>query len=249
MSVERVDKLLVELGLVPSRTLARRLVESGKVEVWHAGLWQKVQKVAERWSTGSRFRIAEADETRFVSRAGLKLEGALKKTGLDVIGMHALDVGQSTGGFTDCLLQHGAKHVTGVDVGREQLVPQLRAHAQVTCHEGVNARELDRYLAGECFDVAVMDVSFISQTLILPALVPLLRPGGHLFSLVKPQFEVGPEGIGKGGLVKNSALYATVEQTISARVEVLGLHVDAWFESAIKGGDGNTEFFVYATKR
>jgi len=189
-----------------------------------------------------------------VSRGGLKLEGALRHTGLDVTGAVCLDVGQSTGGFTDCLLQHGASLVVGVDVGQGQLHERLRIDPRVLAIEQCNARELsaERLVtaggpqAAGPFDCVVGDLSFISQTLVWPALLPLLKPNGHLLMLVKPQFELQPEHIGKGGLVKDVALYARVEQRIAQACQGNGLTQRDYFESTITGGDGNREFFVWA---
>jgi 23S rRNA (cytidine1920-2'-O)/16S rRNA (cytidine1409-2'-O)-methyltransferase len=163
-------------------------------------------------------------------------------------------VGQSSGGFTDCLLQRGAAQVVGVDVGQGQLHPTLRADARVVCMEKCNARELTAErlveaggeLAAAPFDLIVGDLSFISQTLVWPAIVPLLKDGGHLLMLVKPQFELQPEHIGKGGLVKDAASYARVRERIERACEDHGLALRDYVESAITGGDGNREFFVCA---
>ena len=177
-------------------------------------------------------------------------------------GCLCLDVGQSTGGFTDCLLQHGAAHVVGVDVGQGQLHPRLRGDARVTCIEQVNARALDASdLIAACadgisaegqfdlkFSVIVGDLSFISLTLVLPALVPLLADSGALLMLVKPQFELQPGQVGKGGIVRDPALYAFVEQRIRACCAEQGLAVQAWLDSPIAGGDGNHEFFIFARR-
>lgn len=199
-------------------------------------------------------------ESRYVSRGGLKLEGALKATGVQVQGLRCLDVGQSTGGFTDCLLQHGAARVVGVDVGHGQLHPRLRADPRVQALEGVNARHLDaslliaagavqtvaRGLFDADFDLIVGDLSFISLTLVLPALAALLAPAGELLLLVKPQFELQPADIGKGGIVRDASLYAQVEQRLRAACADAGLPVLHWLPSPIAGGDGNREFFVHA---
>jgi len=165
-----------------------------------------------------------------------------------VRGWRCLDVGQSTGGFTDCLLQHGAAQVTGVDVGHGQLHEKLRRDPRVVAIEKLNARELRADQVGGDFDLVVGDLSFISLTLVLPALVPLVKPGGCLLMLVKPQFELQPGQIGKGGLVQEPALHAQVEQRIRAACAALGLEVDGYFPSAIAGGDGNREFFVLASR-
>jgi 23S rRNA (cytidine1920-2'-O)/16S rRNA (cytidine1409-2'-O)-methyltransferase len=188
-------------------------------------------------------------ESRFVSRGGLKLEGALRTTGLAVQGLRCLDVGQSSGGFTDCLLQHGAARVTGVDVGHGQLHPRLRSDPRVTAIEKRNARELARGEVGGDFDLVTGDLSFISLTLVLPALAPLLRAGGHLLMLAKPQFELQPGQIGKGGVVRDPALYLQVEQRLRECCASLGLAVLGWHDSPITGGDGNREFFLHAQNR
>jgi 23S rRNA (cytidine1920-2'-O)/16S rRNA (cytidine1409-2'-O)-methyltransferase len=187
-----------------------------------------------------------------VSRGGLKLAGALDAAGVDPHGWRCLDVGQSTGGFTDCLLQHGAAHVTGVDVGHGQLHEQVRGDARVTVVEQVNARELSAEQVGGDFDVIVADLSFISLTLVLPALVPLLRAStgsgrSDLLLLVKPQFELQPGQVGKHGIVTDPSLYAVVERRIRDACAQLGLQVRGWYDSAIAGGDGNREFIVHAT--
>jgi len=192
-------------------------------------------------------------EARYVSRGGLKLEGALKTAGWNASGWRCLDVGQSTGGFTDCLLQQGAAQVVGVDVGHGQLHARLRSDARVVCIEGLNARELqpgDARIPGadQGFDLVVGDVSFISLTLVLPGVVPMLHAGGRLLMLVKPQFELQPGQIGKGGIVRDPDLYVQVEARIREACSALGLQVQAWLDSPIEGGDGNREFFVQAIK-
>ncbi|MFM9879073.1 MAG: TlyA family RNA methyltransferase, partial [Burkholderiaceae bacterium] len=160
------------------------------------------------------------------------------------------DVGQSTGGFTDCLLQHGAARVVGLDVGHGQLHPHLRADSRVVCLEGVNARHLQPGDIEEPndFEVLVADVSFISLTLVLPALVALLHGGAHVLLLVKPQFELQPEQIGKGGIVKDATHYSVVELRLRTACALLGLQVKHWLPSPIEGGDGNREFFIHAFK-
>ncbi|MGD8176168.1 TlyA family RNA methyltransferase [Marinimicrobium sp. ARAG 43.8] len=250
--LERLDKLLVARGLADTRTRAQRLIEAGRVRVQLAGRWQVQHKPGVKLPMDVALEVEPAAEDEFVSRGGIKLRGALEGAALDVAGWTALDIGQSTGGFTDCLLRQGAARVVGVDVGRDQLAPALRKHPKVVCHEGINARQLptDRLLAEapDGFDLAVMDVSFISQTLILPGIAPLLRSGGWLVSLVKPQFEVGRDGIGKGGIVRDARLYKEVEAQICHCCRESGLEVNAYFGSPITGGDGNREFFVVARK-
>ncbi|AJC20679.1 TlyA family RNA methyltransferase [Pandoraea pulmonicola] len=269
----RADQALVSRGLAASRTAAQRLIDAGRV--YYAGTETALKKASQMVADDERIEVrAAADglpgEDRYVSRGGLKLAGALAGTGLDASGRVALDVGLSTGGFADCLLQAGAAQVLGVDVGHGQLHRRLAGEARLVSLEGVNARHLSREMlderltglaaaAGEGaqamkavpeagFDLIVGDVSFISLTLVLPALAPLLAASGDLLMLVKPQFEVGREHIGRGGLVRDAAQYALVETKIRTACEGLGLTVAAWLDSPIAGGDGNREFFVHARR-
>lgn len=243
----RADQLLVERGLAATRSQAQRLIAAGVQ--WRAGGdWKPVAKNGDELPPEAEMQLLDAAESRYVSRGGLKLEGALRSAALDVHGLRCLDVGQSTGGFTDCLLQHGAAQVTGVDVGHGQLHLKLRQDRRVVAIEKLNARELDAQQVGGGFDLVVGDLSFISLTLVLPALVPLLAPAGRLLLLVKPQFELQPGQVGKGGLVRDPALHARVEERIRASCAALALRVDAYFASPIAGGDGNREFFVLASR-
>ncbi len=249
--VLRLDQLLVSQGLARSRAQSQKLISAGFVSVNIAGKWQTITKPAAKFVSETECRVSDNDHSQYVSRAGLKLAGALRHTGVDVSGCCALDIGQSTGGFTDCLLQHGAEHVIGVDVGHSQLVADLRDHPRVCSVEKCNARELSPSLLQEqagvsTFDLIVMDVSFISQSLIWPRLPALLAANGRVVSLVKPQFEVGPEGVGKGGLVRDASLYGEVERRLRCELQTLGLSVDDFFPSPILGGDGNREFFLLA---
>ena len=329
----RADVFLVDFGHATTRSQAQRLIAAG-VEWRLSPLapWQKVAKNGDEIPSVAEARRLDDAEAKYISRGGLKLEGALRATGLSVTGLRCLDVGQSTGGFTDCLLQHGAAQVIGVDVGHGQLHERLRSDLRVVCVEGVNARSLtaqalqdacelalsevieaeednetqpeapyswmrnggqvdeayddsndakdqdieafkseraardkareegtlpvERRRRAECadvditplFDVVTGDLSFISLTLGLPALVPLLAPGGHLLMLVKPQFELQPGQVGKGGIVRDASLYTVVEQRIRDCCAELGLEVQAWLDSPISGGDGNREFFVFARR-
>lgn len=248
----RADQLLVERGLAASRSQAQRLIAAGVRWRLAGGDWRAVGKNGEELRETVELALLDTAESRFVSRGGLKLDGALTHCGIDVAGLRCLDVGQSSGGFTDCLLQRGAARVVGVDVGQGQLHPALRSDPRVVCIEKCNARELtaqqlaDAGGGSEPFDLIVGDLSFISQTLVWPAIVPLLKTTGHLLMLVKPQFELQPEHIGKGGLVKDSASHALVQQRIAQACSHHGLRLRDYFESAITGGDGNREFFVWA---
>ena len=239
----RADQWLVERGLAASRSQAQRLIAAGARWLSPSG-WKTLAK-SDELPPHAEVELLDAAEARYVSRGGLKLEGALRATGLQVTGWHGLDVGQSTGGFTDCLLQHGAASVVGVDVGHGQLHPRLRGDARVRVLEGVNARHLvaSQLIAacaggtgaegrfGSNFDLIVGDLSFISLTLLL---------------LVKPQFELQPADIGKGGIVRDAARYAQVEQRLRAACAEAGLAVRHWLPSPIAGGDGNREFFIHA---
>jgi 23S rRNA (cytidine1920-2'-O)/16S rRNA (cytidine1409-2'-O)-methyltransferase len=261
----RIDQLLVQRQLASTRSQAQRLIAGG-VEWLQGEVWRRVAKNGDEVPDDAQVRLLDDSEARYVSRGGLKLEAALNQVGLSVIGLQCLDVGQSTGGFTDCLLQRGATYVVGVDVGSAQLHPSLRADPRVLCLEKINARALDAadltaaYALTEMsvpnpnidfvpeFDLIVADLSFISQTLVLPAVVPLLKAGGTLLTLVKPQFELQPGQVGKGGIVKDATMYALVEKRLRDACAALGLTVTAWFDSPITGGDGNREFFICARK-
>jgi 23S rRNA (cytidine1920-2'-O)/16S rRNA (cytidine1409-2'-O)-methyltransferase len=271
MSATRADKLLADRQLVASRTQAQRLISEGKVRYRLQGSrlqgsqlqgdWVAVTKASDKIPDNATLDVMFDANDRFVSRGGLKLAHALASQHIDVVGRIALDVGQSTGGFTDCLLQAGCRKVIGVDVGHDQLDATLRSDARVTCLEGVNARELDvAQLLALCgadlpvsdqpgaggFDIIVMDVSFISQTKILPVLKPLLQPQGWLVTLVKPQFELSRSQLGKGGIVRDGALFQQVKDTVIACATESGFVMTAWMDSPIVGGDGNHEFLLVA---
>ncbi len=243
----RVDQLLVAQGLAPTRSAAQRLIARGAVR-WHSPKgWAVPAKAGEDLPADCAIEVTDDAELRWVSRGGLKLAGALERCGIAVGGRHALDIGQSTGGFTDVLLSLGAASVVGVDVGHGQLHPRLRADPRVVALEGINARGLAGIvLPRERFDLVVADLSFISLTLVLPALAGRLERDGDLLALVKPQFELQPADIGKGGIVADPAAHARVETRIRAACAKCGLGIVDYFESAIEGGDGNREFFVHA---
>ena len=248
----RVDQLLVQRQLALTRSAAQRLIASG-VEWQDGSRWRRVAKNGDEVPVDAPLRVLDDAEVRYVSRGGLKLEAALAHTGLSVQGKDCLDVGQSTGGFTDVLLKAGAVRVVGLDVGAAQLHPSLRADPRVVCIEHVNARDaqvvkaaVDEAIQSPAFDVMVADVSFISLTLILPGVLPLLRPLAEVLMLVKPQFELQPAQVGKGGVVRDPAMYALVKERMSQACAQSGLLVHDWFDSPITGGDGNREFFVHA---
>ncbi|QPF72327.1 TlyA family RNA methyltransferase [Roseateles sp. DAIF2] len=235
----RADQLLVAQGLAPTRSAAQRLIDSGAVQC--AG--RVLKKAGEDLLPDTQLVVTDDAELRYVSRGGLKLEGALKTSGLDVAGLHALDIGQSTGGFTDVLLKAGAAHVTGIDVGHSQLHASLREDARVTALENTHVRE---YVPGQTFALIVGDLSFISMLGELARIAPWLAPAGHLLLLIKPQFELGKKALNKGGLIKDRKQYAELEQRAKAAVDAIGsLQQRGWFESPVTGGDGNTEFFLW----
>lgn len=252
----RADQLLLQRGLAPTRSAAQRLIDAGAVRWLGPQGWARPRKAGEDLPEACQLEVTNDAELRFVSRGGLKLEAALDRCGFDVTGAHGLDAGQSTGGFTDLLLQRGAKDVVGIEVGHGQLHPKLAADPRVQCYEGVNARDVtgSAFAAAHAegsFDVVTGDLSFISLTLVLPTLRRYLAPTGHLLMLVKPQFELQPEHIGKGGIVKNERSFQDVETRIRAACAEHGLRVRAYFQSAITGAGhgvhtGNTEFFVWA---
>lgn len=259
MAKMRLDLYLVEKGFAQSRTQAQELIDAGQVFLEQ----DKQKKLLTKSSfsidfgdseTPGNIIVERGPANRYVSRGGLKLEGALAHVGLSVQGLQALDVGISTGGFTDCLLQQGAEFVLGVDVGHKQVSLMLQDHPRLKVLEGVNARALSqesKVLALtplQKFDLIVMDVSFISIELIIPELQSFLKPTGHLLSLVKPQFEVGIDGLARGGIVKDISLYAKVEEKIKSCCMNHGFEVQDYFASSIEGKDGNHEFFIFAKK-
>ncbi len=250
----RADQLLVDRGLAASRSQAQRLIAAGLSWRVGNGPWKTVAKNRDELPEAAELQLADAAESRYVSRGGLKLEGALQSSGVDPTGLVCLDVGQSTGGFTDCLLQHGAARVVGVDVGHGQVHARVREDERVHCIEGVNARALEAddlgdELPEQGFGLIVGDLSFISQTLVLPAIVPLLAEDGALLMLVKPQFELQPGQVGKGGIVRDETMYPIVRARIEACCSDLGLAVAGWWDSAISGGDGNREFWILGRKK
>ena len=316
----RADLFLVENGFATTRSQAQRLIGSGVqwrviVETDVHAPWKRVAKNGDEVPDGAQVEVLDNTEAKFISRGGLKLEGALKNAGVDVSGLRCLDVGQSTGGFTDCLLQNGASEVVGVDVGHGQLHATMRDDPRVVCIEGANARALtaddlaehyrravrlkngvededdgDDYafksrrheldqddedgeaddFDGEAlddgdndahrqridapvgdgfdplFDFLTGDLSFISLTLVLPAVVRLLKPDGHLLMLVKPQFELQPGQIGN---VRDPVHFEFVEKRLRDTCAVVGVDVLGWMASTIEGGDGNREFFIHGKKQ
>ena len=241
---ERVDKLLVERGLAETRARAQALVMSGVV--FAAG--KRIEKAGDQVPLEAQLEL-KGEVLPFVSRGGLKLQGALEHFAVDVRGLVALDVGASTGGFTDCLLQRGTARVYAIDVGYGQLHEKLRADPRVISHERVNARELDSTVVPEPVDIIVIDVSFISLRLVLPPALRFLKPGGLLVALVKPQFEVGKGEVGKGGVVRDTEVRRRAIDGIAAFVTVeCGLKTRGVIDSPIAGPAGNLEALLVADK-
>ena len=243
----RLDKLLVDLGLAASRERAQALILAGKVLADD----QKIEKSGVQVSAESVIRLL-GDDIKYVSRGGLKLERALEHWKIDVEGKVCLDVGASTGGFTDCLLQNGAVRVIAVDTGYGQMDFKLRQDARVRLLEKTNARYLKRELLGECVDLIAMDVSFISATIVLPAAVgaafppsPEDRSGRQIVVLVKPQFEAGREHVGKGGIVRDEQAQLSAVEKVRSALGNLGAVWTETIESPILGVEGNREFLLY----
>ena len=235
----RLDQLLVTRGLAPSREKAQALILAGSVLVEG----QKSEKPGH--SVPENCKIEVTARMPYVSRGGFKLAHALDHFGIDVKGHNCLDVGASTGGFTDCLLQRGAARVCALDVGHGQMDWTLRNDPRVNVREGVNARYLDPKDFPALFDLAVCDVSFISATLLLPAMRPLLSEHGEMVILVKPQFEVERDQVGKGGIIREPALHQAACDRVRSSVEQLGFTTKIT-ESPILGAEGNREFLLHA---
>jgi 23S rRNA (cytidine1920-2'-O)/16S rRNA (cytidine1409-2'-O)-methyltransferase len=235
----RLDRLLVDRGLAESREKAQALIMAGEVRVNN----QKAAKPGHTVEDDCTLEVLSRPP--YVSRGGFKLAGALRHFALDVAGKVCLDIGSSTGGFTDVLLQAGALRVHAVDCGVGQLDWKLRTDARVVVHDGLNARALTFEDIGEPVDFLCCDVSFISVTLILPAATPLLRPSGQMVILIKPQFEVGKGQVGKGGIVRQPELHRAACEKVERAVREIGFET-AIVESPIAGAEGNKEFLLYA---
>jgi 23S rRNA (cytidine1920-2'-O)/16S rRNA (cytidine1409-2'-O)-methyltransferase len=235
----RLDRLLFDRGLFPTRERARRAIMAGWVEVEG----QRVDKPGHGVAEDARLEVRQSAEP-YVSRGGRKLEAALDHFGVDPTGRVCLDVGASTGGFTDCLLQRGARRVYAIDVGYGQLDYRLREDPRVITMERLNARYLPPDALPEPVDLATVDVSFISITKVAPALLPLLRPGARLLPLIKPQFEAGRAAVGKGGVVRDPGVRSRAVAERVEELERLGLVTRGVFESPVHGPKGNVESFA-----
>ena len=240
----RIDRLLVDRGLVESREKAQAIVMAGEVLADE----QKVAKPGHQVPAKARIRLL-GGTPKYVSRAGAKLEAALERFSIEVTEKICLDVGASTGGFTDCLLQRGARKVYAIDVGKGQLHWNIRQHPRVVVREGMNARYLTSQIVPEAIDLACCDVSFISATLIVPAVAPLLKSDGQVLVLVKPQFEVGKGDVGKGGIVRDPALHRQAVRKLRQALEDCGFSRFEEMASPILGAEGNQEFLLHAWER
>lgn len=237
----RLDLFLVSSGETKSRTKASELISGGFVLVNGKSITKPSYNVNEE-----RDKVTVTEKQRYVSRGGTKLDGALERFGIDVRGLVCADIGASTGGFTDCLLQRGAAHVYAIDAGHDQLDEKLKNDSRVTNIEGKNARELDADTTDEKCSFAVCDLSFISQTLVIPAVKNILTDKAQFVSLIKPQFECGREALGKNGVVKDKKQHIAAMRKVVLSLRENGFGIKSIMRSPIKGGDGNTEFLVYA---
>ncbi len=249
----RADQALLNRGLVNSRAEAKRLIDDGAILL--SG--KPLLKASALIEDDALLEVLPSPETEFVSRAGAKLDAVLNEMCVSVAGATCLDLGQSTGGFTDCLLRHCAQHVIGIDVGHQQLHPSLISHQKVLSIEGVNVRHFDlnqderTSSLAKRISVVVIDLSFISLKLVLPNILAWFKDtevAPLIIALVKPQFEVGQANLSKKGLVKDPSLFADLEKSLRVQVTDLGWLVSAYLPSRLQGGDGNQEFFLLINK-
>lgn len=238
----RLDQALVQRGLFASRHQAQAAIMAGEVRIDG----QVATKASD--SVQEQHELSVAARSRYVGRGGIKLEGAIAHFGIACEGKTALDIGASTGGFTDCLLQHGARKVFAVDVGHGQLAWKIRDDARVVTLEKINARRLSRDEIPDPIEICVIDVSFISLTLILPSAFELLTSDGVILALIKPQFELAREDVSRGGIVRSSELHEKAQQKIVAFAQTIGAQVQGLVASSITGADGNQEFFICLRK-
>lgn len=255
MEKKRIDLILVERNLAKSRTHAQDLIKNQSIFVQIHNEKKLVLKANQLFESAIEITVHESELNKYVSRAGLKIESAIQFLHKDVSGLKVLDVGTSTGGFVDYLLQNQVAEIIGLDVGHGQLAPKLMNHSQFVMYEGINARylrtqhqEVFNLLQLKKIDLITMDVSFISVFYIFPELVDLMTENTFLLSLIKPQFEVGPQFLNKNGIVSDKEQYLVIEEKIKQNLELLGLTVLNYFPCPIIGKDGNQEFFVYAKK-
>ena len=250
----RADVALVNRGVVRSRALAQRLIDAGAVDVVIGGRAAPVSRASQPVLPGQELRVKASPESRFVSRGGAKLAPALAESGIDCNGIRALDVGMSTGGFTDCLLQHGAAAVVGIEVGHGQLDERLAADRRVTCFEKTHVRDVNtawlaRHGLAAGFDLIVADLSFISTVGLLGHLAGLAGADTRLVALIKPQFELGPDARNARGVVRPEADIHGLRERASTAAREAGWQPTAWFACALPGTDGNQEYFLAARRQ
>lgn len=255
--MSRLDQRLVELGLAPTRNKAQQLLAAGEVQIRRHNEWQTTTQASFKTDSlnAEDIRLSPGGQTlKYVSRGGLKLEAALQYLKLNVQGFRCFDIGLSTGGFADCLLQAGASLVAGIDVGHSQLHATLANDPRVKSWEGVNVKDLPRHAEAKAYvdkgvDLCVVDVSFISLEQVLPVLGAFLPPKTRLLALVKPQFEVGAENLTRKGIVADDSLFDDVKGRVLRALNKYGFSEEDYFPSALKGQDGNQEFFAFASLR
>ena len=253
MSKKRIDLALVEWGFFESRNKAQSAIEEGLVFLKNQKINKSNHEVDFTDDNKDQIKVESGKSNQYVSRGGIKMDGALQKINLNVKGLRVLDIGISTGGFTDCLIQKGAKEIVGIDVGHKQIHASLLQHKNLHVYEGTHVKNLTKdFFAKEgldhSFDMMVCDVSFISIKSVLPHVLPFLKDDGVALFLVKPQFELSKEDLGKGGVVKDKSHFQKVEKLIRSLFEESHFKILDYFESPITGSDGNQEFFVYARK-
>lgn len=241
----RLDQYLVHIGKIRSRSQAKDFIQNGQVQVFVNEAWQTILKPNFRCSENTEIQILQSEDLEWVARSGRKLEGALVRLGKDVKGLVCLDVGQSTGGFTQALLRRSAAKVVGVDVGTDQLSSEVREHPDVLCYESTDARDLLFLKEDWVFNFVVVDVSFISALKVLPSIKQLRFEKAEALILVKPQFEVGKSLVGRSGLVESPKLLLDCQKQVFDALKEMSLEVLDYFPSEVKGKNGNQEFFCY----
>lgn len=251
---KRIDSALVEWGFFESRNKAQSAIEEGLIFFKNQKISKSNQEIEFSEESKNQITVESGQSNKYVSRGGIKMEGALSKVNLNVKGLRVLDVGISTGGFSDCLLQNGAREIVGIDVGHKQIHPSLLENKNLYVYEGAHAKNLSldffkKEGLGHEFDLIVCDVSFISIKNILSYVAPFLKTEAYALFLVKPQFELAKEDLGKGGVVKDNSHFQKVEKLIRSLFEESNFMVLDYFSSPITGSDGNQEFFIYAQKK
>jgi len=246
MKLMRLDQFLVHKNLVRSRSQAKEFIANGSVEIKdHHGDWRLIKKSNFTCGDQTEVRILESEDVTWVARSGLKLDGALSRLNIDVSNLCCLDLGQSTGGFTQSLLKRGAEKIVGVDIGHAQLAAELREDERVVFFEGTDAREVSFLKKDYNFQFIAADLSFISILKVLPAILDVASKGAQVLVLLKPQFEVGKEALGRTGLVLSSELQLSCQKMLFDALNIGSVEVLDYFPSSVKGKNGNQEFICY----